>query len=622
MALQRQVQVRRGAGRLAVWLTALAAAMAGCGNEYALDTSVDGTGNGNNPDIVAQFGDATAPPHDTVVDTKDVDAADQDVEDASTDATAPETDDTTDAEPEDTTEADTQADDDAAEDAADAVDAGTPSDAGCTSDAQCPAGGPCQQAVCDVATGTCGLELMLGCCKNDADCDDGSACTTDACNVQTGNCTITPKTCPSPSPCQKGVCDPGSGECGTEVKEGQCFIAGACVVSGTVHPDDGCLACDPVQNALAWSGQAGVACDDGNACTFSDVCDAQGACTGTALAGCCKKDADCAPANDPCQTAKCNQVMGMCAATVKPGCCTQGTCCDLATNSILPSNAVCSPNPISTEYKCVGLAIQKREIKPGCNGIDAEGCTNLPAFSSPGPWATIENCGVGFACKEQGSGKKPVCEADGSCQGSCDGQAQNGTCWCDGGCKAQGDCCQDFVALCGCSSGTCCDLAASYPKPQGTLCGSTTKVQYQCSGTTIQKRSGKSACNGQNVCSTATTDLVWGAWADSQACPVGQSCQVAVGGASASCVFLPGSCNGICGYQSIDGCYCDQDCKTYGDCCADFDVSGCAGVTQCGEYLYESCAGICQDVAPSGCWCDSLCFDMGDCCGDFGLCGC
>ena len=58
-----------------------------------------------------------------------------------------------------------------------------------------------------------------------------------------------------------------------------------------------------------------------NACASVDILDGKkcGVCVP------CKKDADCAPANDPCQTAKCNQVMGMCASTVKPGCCTQGT---------------------------------------------------------------------------------------------------------------------------------------------------------------------------------------------------------------------------------------------------------------------------------------------------------
>ena len=32
---------------------------------------------------------------------------------------------------------------------------------------------------------------------------------------------------------------------------------------------------------------------------------------------------------------------------------------------------------------------------------------------------------------------------------------------------------------------------------------------------------------------------------------------------------MPGSCKGFCGGQSADGCYCDSQCETYGDCCAD-----------------------------------------------------
>ncbi|MEM9488023.1 MAG: hypothetical protein AAGC55_02700, partial [Myxococcota bacterium] len=29
-----------------------------------------------------------------------------------------------------------------------------------------------------------------------------------------------------------------------------------------------------------------------------------------------------------------------------------------------------------------------------------------------------------------------------------------------------------------------------------------------------------------------------------------------------------------------------------------------------------SCAGACGSVAPGGCWCDDVCMDYGDCCAD------
>lgn len=45
---------------------------------------------------------------------------------------------------------------------------------------------------------------------------------------------------------------------------------------------------------------------------------------------------------------------------------------------------------------------------------------------------------------------------------------------------------------------------------------------------------------------------------------------------------LPGSCKGFCGGQSADGCYCDDQCETYGDCCAD-KTTECADPKKCGD---------------------------------------
>jgi hypothetical protein len=70
-----------------------------------------------------------------------------------------------------------------------------------------------------------------------------------------------------------------------------------------------------------------------------------------------------------------------------------------------------------------------------------------------------------------------------------------------------------------------------------------------------------------------------------------------------------GSCAGSCGGQSPDGCFCDDACTFFGDCCVDFapecDLNSC----------WENCGG----VAPSGaCFCDDLCRAFGDCCDDAG----
>jgi hypothetical protein len=70
---------------------------------------------------------------------------------------------------------------------------------------------------------------------------------------------------------------------------------------------------------------------------------------------------------------------------------------------------------------------------------------------------------------------------------------------------------------------------------------------------------------------------------------------------------LVGSCEYSCGEQSPDGCWCDQQCTSLGDCCDDY-VPVCA--------LSGSCAGNCGGSAGS-CFCDEACRGFGDCCDDY-----
>jgi hypothetical protein len=42
------------------------------------------------------------------------------------------------------------------------------------------------------------------------------------------------------------------------------------------------------------------------------------------------------------------------------------------------------------------------------------------------------------------------------------------------------------------------------------------------------------------------------------------------GGSGGSGGSPAGSCEGACGSQSQDGCYCDAQCESQGDCCPDF----------------------------------------------------
>ena len=84
-----------------------------------------------------------------------------------------------------------------------------------------------------------------------------------------------------------------------------------------------------------------------------------------------------------------------------------------------------------------------------------------------------------------------------------------------------------------------------------------------------------------------------------------------------------GSCAGACGQQSPDGCYCDEACVQEGDCCNDVcdqceDLSHCGGEEGPGGGMPEAqtCAGSCGQQSPGGCYCDEICVEYGDCCDD------
>ncbi len=72
------------------------------------------------------------------------------------------------------------------------------------------------------------------------------------------------------------------------------------------------------------------------------------------------------------------------------------------------------------------------------------------------------------------------------------------------------------------------------------------------------------------------------------------------------------SCAGNCGQQAPGGCWCDAQCASFGDCCAD-KVQECDSPPD-----PDSCQdnNTCGQQAPGGCWCDAQCTNFGDCCSD------
>jgi alpha-tubulin suppressor-like RCC1 family protein len=183
------------------------------------------------------------------------------------------------------------------------------------------------------------LCYLPGPCSGQPDgtpCDDGDPCTqTDTC--QAGRCTGgNPVVCAAPDACHVGgACDPTTGACsvvaaadGTPCDDGDACTqtdtcqAGVCTGKNPVAcaASDACHVvgvCNPATGACSNPSAAnGTPCNDGNACTQTDTCQA-GVCTGG-------NPVVCVPP-DQCHVAgTCNAATGACSLVDAP----DGTACD------------------------------------------------------------------------------------------------------------------------------------------------------------------------------------------------------------------------------------------------------------------------------------------------------
>lgn len=208
----------------------------------------------------------------------------------------------------------------------------------------CTEGDSCQAGVCVGTTKDCAAmaesECMVGACSSaTGECEvlpmpDGSTCSVasdgteaGACDILgclAGSCVVQPKVCVPIDDCHgAGECDPTSGECstpnlpnGTECSDGdvcseneQCTDGVCGGGTAVVCPDTGnqCLnagECVPGVGCVPVLAQDGSSCNDENACTRTDTCQA-GECVGANEVDCssanpCVNDGVCAPSTGQC----------------------------------------------------------------------------------------------------------------------------------------------------------------------------------------------------------------------------------------------------------------------------------------------------------------------------------
>lgn len=169
------------------------------------------------------------------------------------------------------------------------------------------------------------------CAGTPVNVNDGNPCTVDSCNTSTG--VISHVQLPAGSSCSDGnpctvsdVCD----------SSGRCAGTPAIIDDGNPCTVD---ACSPTTGVVSHTPSPGIACSDGNACTVADTCDAAGRCVGTAV-----------PIDDgkPCTLDSCNAATGVVSHVLTAGLpCNDGNAC--TTGDVCNAAGGCAGTPVAVD---------------------------------------------------------------------------------------------------------------------------------------------------------------------------------------------------------------------------------------------------------------------------------
>lgn len=247
---------------------------------------------------------------------------------------------------------------------------------------------------CYLANGTCEDGACHFPVNNNGQCDDMQACTTlDHCSE--GTCVGTPVACNTPPEAvcldannrrvfaPQGACNPTNGAC--EYTTTDQFCEFGCTPGGCVGDPCAGITCDTPPNGQCYQATGtcsqGVCtyatvnnqCDDGNACTVGDVCNA-GTCGGAPMV--CNT-----PPGPDCLDSATQRVYNA------AGTCSAGQCTYAATTQVCNDNNACTTGDRCQAGSCVSSG------SLGCN--DNNACTNDACDPVAG---CVYAAGSGMAC--------------------------------------------------------------------------------------------------------------------------------------------------------------------------------------------------------------------------------
>jgi hypothetical protein len=497
----------------------------------------------------------------------------------------------------------------------------------------CQGSSPCTSGSCDPASGEClyldidgndcddgnsctvGDLCLMGTCQGGEllSCDDQNPCTEDSCDADSGCIFL-----PAPLPCDDGNPCTQSDSCSQGVcfagPEKSCQDGNPCTLDSCNLTDGLCA-----HAAVDWT------CDDGNACSVGDSCEA---------GGCVGEPVDCDDQN-PCTADGCSGDVGCVYTPIGAPCddgnpCTIGDICQQGDCSPGPGEVHCDDDNPCTDDLCdltTGLCLY---------------LANLANCDDGNPCTAGDQCLAG-ECVPGDSGLCQ-CENDGGCLPFDDGNACNGTVYCAHD-KFPPKCAIQPGSIVDCSTvfDTQCRKAKCQPEsglcllvdlPNGTSCddGNPCTSADQCTeGLCLAPNT--IDCDDLNPCTTETCEPAKGCLfiANSLPCDDGNICtlgDLCVGG---NCIGVPKHCedanpctvgvcqveDGECAFPLAQGSCDDGNPCTVEDHCADGicigDPASCDDGKPCTADACNGLDGCVHTIVEGSCEDGNACTALDSC---------